>query len=876
MILLTFFFTFFLLIAGIFIALYRGIYIQEFQIANVNFKGLYLKLDNKFILTLDHLQIPKSFSQEEGTLSIHNKIKWFHRSLVAMSYFKLLEIRNIIFADNQQASILYNGNRYELLFPSINAQFQIQQTSKIIHLSIQKLYFEKFQLNTIGKIEFILGKNQLSFALVSNSTHPDMNQEEKLVIKGTSDLNILHLSAFSTPIHTLAPFKEHLQKIPALYDWLITKANFKNIRIENLFFSAPLNESFLPKLIKSLYAKLTLENVELLINPQIPPITTPLLVTQFKDDILSFFPKTPLYDGVSIQGSFVELKDFDKNLTTLVHIKSEDALLDPKLHNLLKAYDIDFDISQLSSKMQTDLLLSFQNTPEHLNISAKGLFQAKDAKFDLFGFPIFASSLNVVLDLSPTHSHVFVNDSKIAFDSPKFEGLLNCDIDLLEKKVKGKSNLDLFQVQTQDPNSVFSNIFTLEKSVFPQISFSVDFSSTPKIFFPNFDTQITLGESTDILITNLSKIAPYSPLLKHLGISQGEIALQSKDFQTIHIQAQLANLQYPIFDKKWQPLSEINMTFKITPQRLYASSLDETVMFDMQNNLFQIKFKDKNFNLNALQNNKIPILAQATQNAQDNQSSSLKKNASDFRLYMVAKNSEVKFKDFKIPTDEIIVNMQKEGTKIDFTHKNGVANVDMYDNVVKFNADNFSGNFINAVAEKTIVEGGLFSAKGIYKNKVMRGEVQVQNTIFKNFATLQNVIALIDTIPSLIVFKKPGLGANGYEINHGRITFDFNEEYLGLKKIDLIGSSIDVEGSGLINLKTKALDIALSISTIKALSEVLSKIPIVGYLLLGKEGKISTGVVIKGTLDDPKSEVSVAQDILSAPFKIIQRIFTGE
>ena len=243
---------------------------------------------------------------------------------------------------------------------------------------------------------------------------------------------------------------------------------------------------------------------------------------------------------------------------------------------------------------------------------------------------------------------------------------------------------------------------------------------------------------------------------------------------------------------------------------------------------------------------------------------------------MIAKDSQVNFKDFKIPADEVIVNMQNHGIKIDFTHKNGVANIDLYDNIVKFNADNFSGNFINTIAQKSVVDGGLFSARGIYKDKVMRGEVQMQNTIFKNFTTLQNVIALIDTIPSLIVFKKPGLGANGYEVNHGRITFDFNDEFLGLKKIDLVGSSIDVEGSGLINLSTKELDIALSISTIKALSEVLSKIPIVGYLLLGKEGKISTGVVIKGTLQDPKSEVSVAQDILSAPFKIIQRIFTGE
>lgn len=880
-ILLILFFTFFLLIGGLFVALYRGIHIQEFQIANLNFKGLYLKLDNKFILTLNQLKISQPFSPSTENLSVQDSIKWFHRSLVGMSYFKLLEIRNIIFPDNKEASILYDGKRYELLFPSVMASFQLEQTNTNIKLTIQKLLFEKLQISSMGKFEFLLDKNQLSFALIVNSTHPQMSPEEKLVIKGTSDLSTLHLSAFSTLIHSLTPFEEEIKKIPAVHEWLMQKASFKNIRIKNLFFSAPLNESFLPKLFKSLYAELDIEDATLSLQPEIPLITAPQLKAQFKDDALSFYMTKPLYDDISLEGSFVELKHFDRDLTTLVHIKSQDATLDSKLHKLLQAYDIDFDITQKSSKMQTDLTLIFESTPEKLNVRAKGKLQAQEAEFDFFGFPISTPSLNIVLDINPEQSHVFLNDSKLAINQPEFEGLVNCDINLSEKQAKGRINLDLLNIHTQDASSPLGKILTLDKSLIPQINFSVNFLSTPKVNLPDFDTQITLGESTDILVTHLEKIAPYSDLLKYLGITNGEVALQTKDFKTLFIQAQLSNLKYPIFDKKWQPISEVNMTFKITPQKIYASSLDESMIFDLQGELLKIQFENKNFNLNLLNSSQIPLLSQTSKQSNQSPQPEIKeikekKTKSNFHLYMVAKDSEVQFKELKIPTDEIIINMKNNGTKVDFTHKNGVANIDFYDGVVKFNADNFGGTFINTVAQKNIVEGGLFSAKGIYKNQIVRGEIQMQNTIFKNFATLQNILALIDTIPSLIVFKKPGLGANGYEINRGRITFDFNDEFVGLKKIDLIGSSIDVEGSGIVNLKTKELDIALSISTIKALSEVLSKIPIVGYLLLGKEGKISTGVIIKGTLDDPKSEVSVAEDILSAPFKIIQRIFTGE
>lgn len=879
-ILLILLFTFFLLIGGLFVALYRGISIQEFQIANFNFKGLYLKLDNKFILTLNQLKITQPSSTNTENFSIQDAIKWFHRSLVGMSYFKLLEIRNIILPDNQQASILYDGKRYELLFPSVVASFELEQTYTKIKLSIQKLLFSKLQINAMGKLEFLLDKNQINFALIANSIRPQMSPEEKLVIKGSSDLSILHLSAFSTLIHSLTPFEEEIKKIPALHTWLMQKASFKNIRIKNLFFSAPLNENFLPRLLKSLYAELILEEVSLKLQPNIPSITTPTLKVQFKDKNLGFYLTHPLYDDISLEGSYVELKHFDKNLTTEVHIKSQDAILDHRLHTLLRAYNIDFDITQTSSKMQTDLTLSFQSTPEELNVSAKGKFQAKDADFNFFGFPLATPTLNVMLDINPSESHIFVNDSKIATNQPDFTGLINCDIDLNEKKAKGKINLDFLKIHTQNSTSPLGQILALERSLTPQIDFSVDFFSTPKVSLPDFDTQITLGESTGILITDLAKITPYSNLLQYFGISKGEVALQTKDFQTFFIQAQLSNLKYPIFDKKWQPINEVNMTSKITPTKIYISSLDESMVFNFQDDLLQITFKNKNFNLDSIASSQIPLLSQISQNGSPDQAplqeSAQKKLENNFHLYMVAKDSEVEFKNLKIPTDEIIINMKNGGIKVDFTHKNGVANIDFYDGLIKFNADNFGGKFINTIAQKTIMEGGLFSAKGIYKNKTVRGEVQMQNTIFKNFATLQNVLALIDTIPSLIVFKKPGLGANGYEVSHGRIIFDLNDEFLGLKKINLVGSSIDVEGSGIINLKTKELNIALSISTIKALSEVLSKIPIVGYLLLGKEGKISTGVVIKGTLDHPKSEVSVAEDILSAPFKIIQRIFTGE
>ncbi|RDU72069.1 AsmA-like C-terminal domain-containing protein [Helicobacter brantae] len=875
-ILTTLFLTLALLILGLFFTLYRGIHIQNLSFSNIKLQGLYLKLDNKFIFTLDKLQISPSNTQ--SSFNIQKTLRWFQRSLVAMSYFKEVEVRDIILPDSQHASIFYDGKRYELLFPSVIARFELTQDQSNIHLNIQKLVFEKYKINTIGKFIFSTTKNKLAFNVVANSFEEGMNAEEKLVIKGNSDLQTLNLSAFSTTLKSLDPFKEQIKELNfTLYKWLFQKSQFNNVRITNLFFSAPFNENFAQKLLKSLYAEITLENVALRLEENLPPITTPHLSVKYKNDTLSFLLDSPRYEDLKLDGSKVELTNFGGNLQTIVSIKSQEAILDQRLHHLLQTYDIDFDIHQKNSNINVDLKLTFEAQEEGVEVEAKGILKSQDADFDFFGFPIFAQNLNVVLDITPQEKHIFLNDSKLSFENPEFLGLVNCDINLKDKKAQGKINPDYLIINANDnPQSQLDEILEFSGQEVQQMRFGVDFADTPLITLEDFKAQISLSPTKNIILSDISKLYPYSPLLQYLAIHKGEIAIQTQDFKTIYIQTQISDLAYPLFDKKWNPIKELHSTIKITPKRIYASSLDESIILDYQDHFLKANFVSKNFDLDALEQNKIPFLSFNTPKTQQTQQTQSQESPSNFQLYLEAKDSGVRYKNWIVPTDEIIVNLIDGKIKADLTHKNGVANLDFYDDIIKFQANNFSGNFINLIADKTIVEGGLFSGKGIYKNKVLRGEIEIQNTIFKNFATLQNVVALIDTIPSLIVFKKPGLGADGYEVTQGRITFDVNNEYLGLKKIDLIGSSIDVLGSGVVKLEDKSIDIALNISTIKGLSEVLSKIPIVGYLLLGKEGKISTGVVIKGTLDDPKSEVTIAEDLISAPFKIIQRIFTGE
>ncbi|WP_051420502.1 AsmA-like C-terminal domain-containing protein [Helicobacter pametensis] len=869
------------LLIGCFYTLSKGISVQRFKVANIEFLGLYLKLDNKLTLTLDSIKIKKQ--ESKTSLNIPKTIKWFQNSLVAISYFERIEVKNITLPDSTKASIFYDGKRYHLDFPRLQALFQIQQNPQNIYLKIQKLIAQDLKTQINGHIQYNIPHGKITFSLIAQNNNNLKRNQEKLIIKGDSNLKTLNISAFSTPFKDLKPYEEELQKIPTLHKWLIQKASFDSVRIKNLFFSAPLDENFVPRMLKSLYAEVDLENVALKLEPELAPITTPFLKVKFQNETLGFDLQNPLYEGIDLQGSSVELHNLTKpnlGVKTLVFLKSKNATLDQRIHRILQTYDIDFDVNQNDSVLDLDLKLSFLAKPDHhLDVEAQGVFQGQQTHLELFGMPIYAETLNVVLDLKPDARHIFINNTMAKLENPLIEGLINCDIDLLEKKLYGQIHPNSIKIQTKtDTQSPLDQIFILDSNDLSQFQIDVDFSHAPLITIPEFDLTLLLDDTKEIIIQNIAKLYPYSPLLKHLMITDGHTKIETKDFKNFLIKGEVSDLKYPIFDKTWKPIKTLGIQAKISDQSISLQSSDQSIAIDYQDHALKVIFQNKNFDLLALKNNKIPALSinSLQTQPQDSKSKDLQSTApkdQSFSLYLESKNSAIRYQNFTIPTDEIITNIKDQKTTLDATYKNGILNLDLYDDVIRFRANNFSGNFINLIAGKELIQGGLFSGKGLYKNKILRADIEMQNTIFKNFATLQNIVALIDTIPSLIVFKKPGFSTEGYQVKHGRVVLELKDHYLGLKKIDLIGDTIDVSGGGIIDLDTQDLNVSLTISTIKGLSEVLSKIPIVGYLLLGKEGKISTSLILKGTLQNPRSEVTLAEDIISAPFKIIERIF---
>lgn len=450
-------------------------------------------------------------------------------------------------------------------------------------------------------------------------------------------------------------------------------------------------------------------------------------------------------------------------------------------------------------------------------------------------------------------------------------------------------------IKSQDEQKFTYDIFKATRETLPQVDVEIDFSSEPvRVSIPALDVYIQISSSEiRANVVDFSKFAPFSPIMKYLGLSSGSAVVELKGARDVAFQVRIADFPTFLLSKDKTPLHTFSFNGSYKNDRLEVLSDDGKIRLDLYDNTILANFTDIDVSIDGLLASKIPAIQEAFSTSSEKKAVFTREEIlleSEFlrakRRYerqngikpriiaIQAQNITGFFKDVVIPFDDFNAKIRDDRISADATYKNGIANIDIIHGNTIIKAGNFSGEFLNRVVGRHIVDGGLFELSGIYKNDMFNGDVHMQNTSFKGFAIVQNVIGLIDTIPSLVMFRSPGLSAKGYEVKQGSIKLALNTQYVGLESIDLIGKSMDIQGSGFIELESQEVDMGLSISTLKNLSGILNKIPIVGYLLLGKDGKVTTQVSVRGTIQDPKTQVSLAQDLLKTPLKVLKRAFT--
>ncbi len=139
--------------------------------------------------------------------------------------------------------------------------------------------------------------------------------------------------------------------------------------------------------------------------------------------------------------------------------------------------------------------------------------------------------------------------------------------------------------------------------------------------------------------------------------------------------------------------------------------------------------------------------------------------------------------------------------------------------------------------------------------------------------TFQNqLISFIDTVPSLVLFKTPTFNKEGLGIQKGLVLFDKKNTDINITSLALDGDSVDVLGFGAIDLKKDRLRVELELKILKSASQIISKIPILNQVILGKDMSISTAILVEGSLQEPKFSTQIFKETIKLPFNLIKNI----
>jgi len=154
------------------------------------------------------------------------------------------------------------------------------------------------------------------------------------------------------------------------------------------------------------------------------------------------------------------------------------------------------------------------------------------------------------------------------------------------------------------------------------------------------------------------------------------------------------------------------------------------------------------------------------------------------------------------------------------------------------------------------------------------GKIYINHAIVKELKTLNNIIAFINTIPSILSFSTPGFSAKGYKIDKGYINYLLYKKILYIKEAKIYGKNLDFFAKGYVDFNKSYIFLKVTAN----MKMKLKKIPIVGkgisYLLFGKDGSIDIKMVVKGDMANPEVKEDIGKDILLSPFKLFKRAIT--
>ncbi|WP_086256703.1 YhdP family protein [Campylobacter vicugnae] len=822
--LLLFLTLFIAIFVAFFIWIKIGIKIESMDFNRFKISQLYIKLDNKITLKAKNINIlPDNNEQNssKSTLELIHYMKWIDM------LFNKIELTNISIGD-QKSYFIYTDNKFNFDNNDIYINANLARQNRNLNLSINQINLKDFNTTFSGYLE-------LNFY---DEIHKFRGKFNSYELQGDINLNIdndiLSYEVVNVTAPTIKQFIDALANAinlnSEIKNWIYGYIVATDYRLEIFKGKFNLNSSDLS--ISELYGKASANAPIVKFHPNVAAATASSVTVTFKNSNLIFDIKDATYENAKANVG-LSINNLDSNPNLILDINTT-SLYNESINNILKAYDINIPILQNSGTLNSNICLNIDLSD--IKVRADGEFVLNNSTLDIAGANFHSNHAKIILK----DDKITIKDSHIKNDI--FDANFSAFIDTSDQNAKFDSKFnsiiipDLIDIKNLDDN------------------ITLDFKDDAIIKSKILGYDINLSQPITINIPSITPLKPYSKLINDLNLTKADIKITTNDFKNITARVNDANFNLPIISKKDGNYTDDNFTIEISDIitiKSHSGIINSTII-DGQINIF-------------LDSAKINIESNSIKGDFDK---NIKFIANNSVLNVVDINRTVKF-------DHFSGSKNKDELKFDGEFDGGYISITEGKDILKAKGDGISAITVNDILDLNTFSEGIFGLKIIGKNsKNFKADLELKDTYLKDYKIYNQLLAFLDSIPSLLIFKVPDFNNKGFSVQDGIIRLQRIDDNLTIHAIDIKGANADIVGSGGINLSTNDIDITLELKLLKDASTIIDKIPLVNHILLGKDRSISTVITISGTIDKPDIKTQVITDVLTTPFSIIKNTLT--
>ena len=517
-------------------------------------------MDKKLILTIDNIEYK---SEKTTTSSSFEELKDSIELLPkVLNFFQKIKINKLKINDNEfeiilDDEILYLDNKY------INIASKIDTISNQVVFELYSLYLKDLNFLFDGKVKIDYFNEKIDY--YGNFYYE--NLQSNINVEMTKKIAKFYL--VSEPFKSLKFLKNFLHLPNIAESWMYDNVK-GDIKIEELYAEYDLINNHIIE--NSIQGKAQIKDAKIRFHKDVDAVNTKSLDIFFKDNRLHFNLMEPMFKDKKLDGSFVVINNLtsEKNGQVDVFLKTN-SKLDKDILDILKAYNITLPIIQKNGNTQASLLMKFPYDTTK-NMSTYGEFFLNDAKVAINNFEFESKNAEVILD----DSIIKIKNSDFKYKD-MINATLNLNLDIKTLKSYGDANIKSFLIKEENKESL---VEIKDKNT----AIDLNFNNEVSILLKDLGTNIKISDLIYVNIDDLSKIYPYSKLLKDNSIKEGIVALQIKDEKNINFEAFIKGLNLPL-QKNDTNIDSLEINGKIEDGKTKISSKDEDIKIEIDDKL---------------------------------------------------------------------------------------------------------------------------------------------------------------------------------------------------------------------------------------------------------------------------------------------------